>query len=338
MVSSQPSLEADEAVPRSQGRPAVQLPEPSRLWIRHSPRHWPLPSRPWVDAAAGALGRTAADPGETERLLEAFAPDLAYDDTVYLPPVPVARAAERAGLADDLARAGTPVLFQVASMEEPRPSEPGVTRVVDLLPVFLGDEPWPEPEAGWGAIWPLLPGISDGAEHWRSNLPRLAGFAWVQGIEVRLSGGDRRLLLERVGEGIFDELYHRGEAPAGERERAFAAAVATAAITGLAPFAPRPLPPAPTARTTAGNRRLAAALLLAGELSLRLGRSPAQEQAYFRAARFVDTTSYDVAALAVEGNLGVIPALDEASRRLLLDMVEKGGSLDLAELEREYLA
>lgn len=290
-----------------------------------------------MDVASGALGRTAppGDPAATERLALAFAPDLAYDDVVYLPPVPWSQAAERAALAEDLARAGTPVLFQIASPDEARPSEPGVAMAVDLLPVFLGEEPWPEPEKGRGAIWPLLPGISDDPETWKRGLPRLAGFAWVQGMEVQLSGSDRRLLLERAGEAIFDALYHREETAAGERERTFAAAAAKAAVP---PFAPRPLPRARAGRPAAGNRRLAATLLLAGELWTRLGRSPAQGQAYFRAARFVDATAYDVAALAVEGNLGVVPALDEASRRLLLDVVEKGASPDLSELERDYLA
>ena len=36
---------------------AAQWPEPGHLWIRYAPRGWEGPERPWLDLAAGRLGR-----------------------------------------------------------------------------------------------------------------------------------------------------------------------------------------------------------------------------------------------------------------------------------------
>jgi hypothetical protein len=35
----------------------AQRPEPERFWVRHAPRGWEGPARPWLDLAAGHLGR-----------------------------------------------------------------------------------------------------------------------------------------------------------------------------------------------------------------------------------------------------------------------------------------
>lgn len=322
---------------RAFGRPAVQLPEPERLWIRHSPRAWPLPPGPWTDAAAGRPGRVAPLGGEPagDLLAAAFPAGEELDDTVYLPPVPASREEERRELAARLAGAGAPVLLQVQAGDPPPAAAPGIAVVVDLLPVFLAGGPWPEPPAGpAGALWPLLPGLSDTPESWRRGLPSLAGFAWVQGIALELAPGDRRRLVEQAGDEAFDALYLRPADGEGGRERAFAAAVAAA---GPSPFAPRPEPAGPPS-VRADNRRLAAGLLLAGTLWLRLDRAAGQGQAFFRAARWVDRTAHPVAALAREGNLAVIEAVDPESRRLIADLVDGGRSPLLAGLEAEYLA
>jgi hypothetical protein len=324
------------------GRPAVQLPEPERLWIRYSPRAWPPPSTPWIDLAAGRLGRVAPPGGEPAgELLEAALPPAGeLDDTVYLPPVPEEREEERRRLATGLAQAGVPVVLQLAAGAPPPPAEPGVMPVIDLLPAFLAAGPWPVPLAapdGGGALWPLLPGLSDAPEAWRRGLGSLAGFAWVQGIVPELTPGDRRRLVEQAGDEVFDALYLQAPAEEGSRERAFAAAVAALGPPRPSPFASRPEAAGPST-PRADNRRLAAALLFAGTLWLRLGRSAGQGQAFFRAARWVDRTSYPVAALAREGNLAVIEALDPESRRLIADLGAAGLSPLLAELEGEYLA
>ena len=44
-------------------RVTAQPPEPGRLWIRYAPRAWEGPDRPWLDLAAGRLGRSRAASG-----------------------------------------------------------------------------------------------------------------------------------------------------------------------------------------------------------------------------------------------------------------------------------
>ena len=40
----------------SEAKPASQLPEPGRFWIRYVPKAWEPPERPWIHLAAAALG------------------------------------------------------------------------------------------------------------------------------------------------------------------------------------------------------------------------------------------------------------------------------------------
>jgi hypothetical protein len=144
----------------------------------------------------------------------------------------------------------------------------------------------------------------------------------------RLTPAERRGLAAAAEPEAFDRLFH-GPQP---DERAFAAA---AARRGLAALLPRPLPRPPLAG--AGNRRLAGHLALAGELWLRLARPPQQGHSFFRAARWADDTGYDVGALARDGNLGVVAALDAASRALVEEAVatQREPAL-LVELRTEY--
>ena len=93
-------------------------------------------------------------------------------------------------------------------------------------------------------------------------------------------------------------LFHRE--PRAERDFA-----RVAHRHGLAPFLPRPLPRPPM--LGAGNRRIGGALALAAEVWLRLGRPVETGQALYRDARWADRTTYDLEALAREGNLGVLP-------------------------------
>jgi hypothetical protein len=78
-------------------------------------------------------------------------------------------------------------------------------------------------------------------------------------------------------------------------------------------------------------------LALAGEIWLQLGRPVEQGQAFYRSARWVDRTSYDLEALAREGNLAVLP-LDPASREIVAEGAATGESEWLARLLEEYLA
>ncbi len=87
----------------------------------------------------------------------------------------------------------------------------------------------------------------------------------------------------------------------------------------------------------AGNRRIGGALALAAEVWLRLGRSIETGHALYRDARWVDRSTYDLEALAREGNLGVLP-LDPLSREIVAEHEEEGESERLAQLLAEYLA
>jgi hypothetical protein len=307
-------------------RPAVRPPEPARFWVRYTPRGWPPPAGPWTDIAAGALGAAAGerDRGAAGRPL----PDLAappLDDVLYLPPVPAAREAERRALARRRLADGTPVLLQVplgGEAVEPaeRIAEAGATVVYDPLPALAAGgidrleralaRAGKGVAAGAVAVWPLVPGLADEAAAASRACVALAaaGIVAVQPLRLQLAPADRRRLAEAGGGGAFHALFHRP--PPDERRFARAAAA-----SGLVPLLWRPLPRPPLAG--AGNRRLAGLLALAGELWLRIGRPEAQGQALFRAARWADGTAYEVAALAREGNLGVVEPLDAFARTVV---------------------
>jgi len=256
------------------------------------------------------------------------------DDVLYLPPVPPHRAAARDELARGRLVGGTPVLIQLFPDEETAvPPASGAAIVFDLLQALLEHdlESLRRLPSGASAVWPLLPGLTDDPALWEAGCAALAaaGVRCVQALAPALKPADRRRLAERWGgERTFDALFH-GPPPA---ERDFARA---AHQHGLAPFLSRPLPRPPAA--TAGNRWLGGMLALAGELWLRLGRPVEQGQAFYRAARWVDRSPYDLEALAREGNLAVLP-LDAASREIVAECAGTGESARLARLLAEYVA
>jgi hypothetical protein len=314
-------------------RPVVRAPEPAYFWIRYAPRGWPPPDAGWYDPVRGGLGPRPGDRGAGEP--DAPLADLSggpFDDVVWLPPVAAERAAERAEVARRHLEHGTPVLVH-SLPGDPAPPE-GATALHDLLPALLhrdletlGGVP-----AGAACVWPLIAGVTDDGELWRDGCAALAaaGAAVVQGVAPRLSPVDRRRLAHGLDEVAFQRLFHGGEPD----ERALARAAAAA---GLGVFLPRPLPRPPA--TGQASRRVAGALFLAAELWLRLGRPPEQGQAFFRAGRWVDESSYDPEALAREGNLGVVEALDAESRAVIEDAARRGGEPSLpAELLAEYTA
>ncbi|HEX2254914.1 MAG TPA: hypothetical protein VHQ65_16740 [Thermoanaerobaculia bacterium] len=308
-------------------RPLVRAPEPAFFWIRYAPREWPAPPEPWTDLARGALGRPGAGGPEAALADPSAVP---CDDVLWLPPVPAGLAAERDRLARRHLEGGTPVLAQVAPGDAAPPE--GAVALYDLLaPLLAGDlDRLAEVPAGAATAWPLLPGLTDEDGLVRRGCARLAaaGVAVVQPLTPELGPADRRRLSEAAAGDAFERLFH-GPDP---DERGFARA-ATAA--GLAIVLPRPLPRPPLAG--AANRRLAGWLFLAGDLWLRLGRTPSRGQALFTAGRWIDETGYAVEALAREGNLAVVAAFDDDSRRLVEEAVAAGRPPALLdELLREY--
>lgn len=300
-------------------RPARQLPEPARFWVRYRPRRWPAPEVCCTDLAAGGLLAAAGKGGEELPELATGRHGAPFDDLVYLPPVPAALDAARVRRMQTLVAAGTPVLFQLLPGAAPPAPAGGALVVYDPLPALLsGDAALLAPPAGAGvsaAVWPLVAGLSDAEALADGACSRLAaaGVRAVQAVALKLSPGDRRAIAEAAVGELFDAVFH--QPPPDERRFA-----RIAAAHGLAPLLPRPLPPA----SAAGNRRLAGLLATAGELWLRLGRSEPRGQALFRAARWADTTAYDLAALARDGHLSVVEALDPDSRALIEEAVAAG--------------
>jgi hypothetical protein len=181
-------------------------------------------------------------------------------------------------------------------------------------------------------VWPLLPGLTDSPGLWEEGFEALAaaGVTRVQALAPLLSPSDRRRLVERWGdEGAFDALFH--QQPPAERDFARAAH-----LCGFSPFLPRPLPRPPI--RGAENRRISGVLALAAELWLRLGRAVEQGQALYRAARWIDSASYDLKGLARERNLSVLTPLDALSRRLVAECADGSEPPLLTELLAAYVA
>jgi hypothetical protein len=216
---------------------------------------------------------------------------------------------------------------------EEEPAVAGGKIVYDLLPALVAGDlsPLGELPAGSVVIWPLIAGLTDQPAMVEAGLDRLAavGVGYVRGLALVLQPAIRRRLAELGGEAVFDRLFH-GPPPA---ERLFAI---QAAAVGLKPFMERPLPSDPPA--LAHNRWLAGELAIIGELWLRIERSEARGQAFFRAARLIDETNRDIQVLCSEGNLGVIPWLDDPSREVIEELVAAGRSSLREELEAEYLS
>lgn len=230
----------------------------------------------------------------------------------------------------------------------------GVLVLVDLLPLLLVDATpvnlptrlrdalTAETSAGVTVLWPLIPGLTDAPELWRVAAPvlRAAGVAYLLPQIIELTPTDRRQLAEQHPD-AYDALFHRRLD--ATTERAFAACVraALAGSAGPQPLPPKPLPPRPL---PAGpprlrrNRWLSGELIRIAELWLRLGRAVGRGDACFRAARWVDDSSLDVAALVNEGNLDIIEPIDAASRALLEELVREGHCGLLDELLRQYLS
>lgn len=333
------------AVPKTAGagkssRPMEQPPEPGRCWVRYTPRPWPGPDHPWVHLGRAGLGPS---PGKRQRPQSSAFPSIpeALDDVLYLPPVSPLGRVHRDELAHRLARQGTPVLLQVVPPEAPpAPLEDGVTVVLDVLHAVLQRDLGVltgllaaapiHPESM--VVWPLVSGISDDPGLWAAALDILhaAGARRFVPLALQLTPAERRRLADGLEDDAYHALFHKPPPP----ERDFARFVHRR--YGLRPFWSRPLPRAP--QRFLGNRALAGHLARAGDLCQRLDYPEGRAQAYYQAARWVDGEEHDVAAIAREGNLGVVEPLGSESRALLEELVQEGYSRLLDDLEEQYLA
>ena len=308
--------------------------EPANFWIRHSFSRWPAPDddKLWCDLATGVLAAPTAAPASdapTAAELVRF-----VTDVVYVPPVPADQDSLRARIIEAAAAAGAPPLIQIVgdlSLSGSTVAEAfrqglanlplNATVVIDLLDCLIrrasvlrqefGEsrqpslplEPAPLQDAT--VVWPLVTGWTDQPGVLEPALARCAaaGARRVVPRALELNASDRRLLAERLQSAwpeAFDAVFHGDESPPDAPALRRAAEAA-----GLESRLPRPLPAPPL------PPRLRLARELAGHLIERGDAADAGGDAYYRAARFLDRDEIDVEAAAREGNLGVLPWLEE---------------------------
>lgn len=244
-----------------------------------------------ADGPASAAGRPAArsdgpGPAADEPAPAIDEPAPAIDRSAALPP----NAVVVVDLLDALVRHAAALRSQFRERRQP------------ILPFE------PRPRAGAAVVWPLVAGWTDQPEVLASAMARLAaaGARRVAPRVLELAAPERRLLADRLQSAwpeAFDALFHGGETPPDARAVRDAAEAA-----GLEPRLPRPLPAPPL------PLRLRRARELAGRI-IELGDAAGDEgPAYYRAARFLDRGEVDIDAAAREGNLGVLPWLEEPAK------------------------
>ncbi len=299
---------------------------PFRCWAAWEPRARPAAAAPALDLAAARLawpGRAGADalPAEVPPEIE----------VVLVPPVLAELAARRDALAEGIEQAGGVALVQRL------PGEPRASRgidLIDLTSVVLGERsldgevPLPAGNARW-VLLPLLPGVFTGGalDALLDAAARLEPEG-ILGIAPELAPADRRRIVERAGEQHFEAVFH-GPVPAESEIAAAIRARGLAALPGL------PEPAGLSARA-ARDRRLAAALEEAGELWLRLGRSEPIGESLLAASRRLAAEPRDLAALAREGNLGLLEWLSAAARDVIVEESAGDGSALLRELRAAW--
>ncbi len=302
----------------------LHLPDPGRGWARYVPAVWPAADS-WIDVPGerwGASGGRVPFPAEIEEPL---------DEVLWLPPVPRNLSAERDGWAAVSARCGSTIVVQLFPGETP---PAGCWPAWDLSECLLAGARLSADDIARGdrpavALWPVLPGI-ELKETARARIFTALAGAGVEALLVvrpELRPADRRHLSARVGEERYGAVFH-GE-PGARRGIARQARAA-----GLEPFPVRP--PLRQGGPLQANRRVAEVCGLLGELWLRLGRAPEPGQALFSAMRAADRLPQSLTRLRDEGNLGVLPWLDPARRRIVEEILETGGCRVLDELLSAY--
>jgi hypothetical protein len=313
-------------------------PRATRLWVRFAPRRWPaaatgVPAPAGLDLADRRISWSAA-PRASAGDLPSSPPS---GDVVLLPPLEKDRTREKQNLASAILASGGVVLDQrwLSQPSEPAAEATGATVVSDLLfPLLEGNLAVLENLAPDSiALVPLIPGLSSDEASWQPLVTALVSRSPVAvvGVAPELSPVDRRRLVEWLGEESFERVHHSG-ASAPDLERRFARAVAAA---GLNPFFERPA--AKLSPRAARNRRIATVLFESGERWLALGRREPDGASLLAAARHVEAATQEIAALARERQLALLPYLSPLARETVAAFVESGRSSLLAELRAEWV-
>lgn len=306
--------------------------EPANLWIHHSFSRWPLAGEDEFscDLATGSL-RSSGAAADAASVDERDAVELLHSvtDVVYVPPVAAEYGPLRSGIVEAAAATGAPLLVQVV---RGRPAgataadlPPNATIVLDVLDSLVRQaatlrddfkeerqpglpfEPSPLQDAT--LVWPLVSGWTDQPGVLGPAMAWLAAAGAKRAVPrtMHFDARDRRLLaerLERTWPEAFDAVFHGDDSPPDE-----AAFRRAAEDAGLQHRLPRPLPAPPLPARLRLARELAGHLIELGDAAVTGG------DAYYRAARFLDRDEIDVEAAAREGNLGVLPWLEDPVRQ-----------------------
>lgn len=295
---------------------------PATFWVR-----WVLSSSPpGPERTVDLATRTLRSPAGSRRHLRRA--ELSLPRTLDL----VLLEAQEESVASRLEQEGFPILRRVT------PGAPGGARghcLLDLADaVWNGDRDLRRPleaTALW-VLFPLFPGFDIGSGGplggWIERLLSLDAEA-VLPFPVDLRPRERRAWAERLGEEHFEAVFHRDPAPIREVARAFARA-------GLSIFPELPCVER-SSRRERERRELVARLAEVAFLLGEMGISERETQELWQSARKLEESELDLAAVAREGNLGVVSWLSPAARRWIERFVTQGAEATIGAVRARFV-
>ena len=271
--------------------------------------------RLWIDLRGRDLGGLTSGGGGT-RWRASTQPS-----TIYVPPLLDEETSQGLELVKWCQGERLGVVEHVVVGTDEIPSPVARLRIYDLLDLLVDDD-WARlgrvPPASIFA-WPLVPGLTDVESRVVSGLGRLSecGARAVIPIVPDLSPGGRRRLADRCGDAVFETVFHGGRAD----PRDFAASCRK---VGLDFLPQRPATPVDSPVSRHFERRLAAELSLIADLLIDREDSESRAQSFYRAARWLETATYDVRSLVRDGNLSIVPWMT-AEIRTVTEELARGG-------------